>query len=117
MLGGRIVETGGPELAVELHKQGYDRIRAAHPEAAGRRSRAAGSRRRQAANRTNELQEDRAKQRSRRNQCFEFVDSLDSDSNPQEAKPRWHLQAFTGVSTDHGNRYQTTPRGRPRRNQ
>ena len=34
MLGGRIVETGGPELAVELHKQGYDRIRAAHPEAA-----------------------------------------------------------------------------------
>jgi Fe-S cluster assembly ATP-binding protein len=34
MLGGRIVETGGPELAVELHKQGYDRIRASHPEAA-----------------------------------------------------------------------------------
>jgi Fe-S cluster assembly ATP-binding protein len=34
MLGGRIVETGGPELALELHKQGYDRIRAAHPEAA-----------------------------------------------------------------------------------
>ena len=34
MLGGRIVETGGPELAMELHKQGYDRIRAAHPEAA-----------------------------------------------------------------------------------
>ena len=34
MLGGRIVETGGPELAVELHKQGYDRIRAAYPEAA-----------------------------------------------------------------------------------
>jgi Fe-S cluster assembly ATP-binding protein len=34
MLGGRIVETGGPELAAELHKQGYDRIRAAHPEAA-----------------------------------------------------------------------------------
>jgi Fe-S cluster assembly ATP-binding protein len=32
MLGGRIVETGGPELAEELHKQGYDRIRAAHPE-------------------------------------------------------------------------------------
>ena len=31
MLGGRIVETGGPELAAELHKQGYDRIRAAHP--------------------------------------------------------------------------------------
>jgi Fe-S cluster assembly ATP-binding protein len=34
MLGGRIVETGGPELAEELHKSGYDRIRAAHPEAA-----------------------------------------------------------------------------------
>ncbi|MBS0209274.1 MAG: Fe-S cluster assembly ATPase SufC [Planctomycetes bacterium] len=34
MLGGRIVETGGPELAVELHERGYDRIRAAHPEAA-----------------------------------------------------------------------------------
>lgn len=33
MLGGRIVETGGPELAEELHKSGYDRIRAAHPEA------------------------------------------------------------------------------------
>jgi Fe-S cluster assembly ATP-binding protein len=34
MLGGRIVETGGPDLAMELHKQGYDRIRASHPEAA-----------------------------------------------------------------------------------
>jgi len=34
MLGGRIVETGGPELAVELHKHGYDRLRAAYPEAA-----------------------------------------------------------------------------------
>lgn len=41
MLGGRIVETGGPghersgpDLANELHQQGYDRIRAAHPEAA-----------------------------------------------------------------------------------
>ena len=34
MLGGRIVETGGPELAAELHKQGYDRIRAANPTAA-----------------------------------------------------------------------------------
>jgi len=33
MLGGRIVETGGIELAKELHSQGYDRIRAAHPEA------------------------------------------------------------------------------------
>lgn len=34
MLGGRIVETGGPELAIELHERGYDRIRAAHPDAA-----------------------------------------------------------------------------------
>src|SRR4051812_34643292 len=34
MLAGRIVETGGPELAEELHKHGYDRIRAAHPDAA-----------------------------------------------------------------------------------
>ena len=32
MLGGRIVESGGPELAAELHKQGYDRVRASHPE-------------------------------------------------------------------------------------
>jgi Fe-S cluster assembly ATP-binding protein len=34
MLAGRIVETGGPELAMELHRQGYDRVRARHPEAA-----------------------------------------------------------------------------------
>jgi Fe-S cluster assembly ATP-binding protein len=34
MLGGRIVETGGPELAAELHRHGYDRIRAAYPAAA-----------------------------------------------------------------------------------
>lgn len=34
MLGGRIVETGGVELAKELHSSGYDRIRAAYPEAA-----------------------------------------------------------------------------------
>jgi len=33
MLGGRIVETGGIELATELHGQGYDRIRKAHPQA------------------------------------------------------------------------------------
>jgi len=33
MLGGRIIETGGVELANELHSQGYDRIRAAHPSA------------------------------------------------------------------------------------
>jgi Fe-S cluster assembly ATP-binding protein len=32
MLGGRIVETGGIELANELHSQGYDRIRARYPE-------------------------------------------------------------------------------------
>ena len=35
MLGGRIVETGGPELAMELHKHGYDRVRAGHLEAVG----------------------------------------------------------------------------------
>lgn len=34
MLGGRIVETGGPELAEELHNRGYDRIRATYPDAA-----------------------------------------------------------------------------------
>jgi Fe-S cluster assembly ATP-binding protein len=34
MLGGRIVQTGGPELAMELHQQGYDRVRMAYPEAA-----------------------------------------------------------------------------------
>jgi Fe-S cluster assembly ATP-binding protein len=34
MLGGRIVETGGKELAEELHARGYDRIRAAYPDAA-----------------------------------------------------------------------------------
>jgi Fe-S cluster assembly ATP-binding protein len=34
MLGGRIVETGGIELARELYTEGYDRIRAAHPEEA-----------------------------------------------------------------------------------
>ncbi len=33
MLGGRIVETGGPELARELHDRGYDRIRKAYPDA------------------------------------------------------------------------------------
>ena len=33
ILGGRIVETGGIELAKELHSQGYDRIRKAYPEA------------------------------------------------------------------------------------
>src|SRR4051812_14433190 len=32
MLGGRIVETGGIELAHELHDQGYDRIRRSHPD-------------------------------------------------------------------------------------
>jgi len=34
MLGGRIVESGGPELAADLHKRGYERIRAAYPDAA-----------------------------------------------------------------------------------
>jgi Fe-S cluster assembly ATP-binding protein len=34
ILGGRIVETGGKELALELHDQGYDRIRKQYPEAA-----------------------------------------------------------------------------------
>jgi Fe-S cluster assembly ATP-binding protein len=34
ILGGRIVETGGPELAEELYRHGYDRIRAQYPEAA-----------------------------------------------------------------------------------
>lgn len=33
MLGGRIVETGGVELANELHSEGYERIRRDHPEA------------------------------------------------------------------------------------
>lgn len=33
ILGGRIVETGGVELAHELHTNGYDRIRAAYPDA------------------------------------------------------------------------------------
>ena len=34
MLGGRIVETGGPELAAELHEHGYAGVRERHPEAA-----------------------------------------------------------------------------------
>ncbi len=34
ILGGRIVETGGRELADELHTRGYDRIRKQYPEAA-----------------------------------------------------------------------------------
>jgi Fe-S cluster assembly ATP-binding protein len=33
MLGGRIVETGGVELAQELHSRGYDRIRSEYPDA------------------------------------------------------------------------------------
>ena len=36
MLGGRIVETGGPELAEQLHSQGYDTIRAKYPQAAAK---------------------------------------------------------------------------------
>ncbi len=35
MLGGRIVETGGVELAQELHSRGYERIRAEYPDADG----------------------------------------------------------------------------------
>lgn len=34
ILGGKIVETGGKELAEELHSKGYERIRAEYPEAA-----------------------------------------------------------------------------------
>ncbi|WP_425399129.1 Fe-S cluster assembly ATPase SufC [Aeoliella sp.] len=34
MLGGKIVETGGVELAQELYTQGYDRIRESYPEEA-----------------------------------------------------------------------------------
>jgi len=34
LLGGRIVESGGPELAERLHREGYDAVRAAHPDAA-----------------------------------------------------------------------------------
>jgi Fe-S cluster assembly ATP-binding protein len=35
ILRGRIVESGGPELAARLHREGYDAVRAAHPEAVG----------------------------------------------------------------------------------
>ncbi len=41
MLAGRIVETGGPELALELHRSGYDRIRAKYPELAAQTEEAA----------------------------------------------------------------------------
>lgn len=40
MLGGRIVETGGPELAQELFSRGYDRIRQMYPDAAADNNRA-----------------------------------------------------------------------------
>src|SRR6266576_3931861 len=36
MLGGRIVETGGVELARELYTEGYDKVRARHPEDAAK---------------------------------------------------------------------------------
>ena len=36
MLGGRIVETGGAELARELHSDGYQRVRASYPDADAR---------------------------------------------------------------------------------
>jgi Fe-S cluster assembly ATP-binding protein len=32
MLGGRIVETGGVQLARELYTEGYDKVRERHPE-------------------------------------------------------------------------------------
>ncbi|RMF89863.1 MAG: Fe-S cluster assembly ATPase SufC [Planctomycetota bacterium] len=41
MLAGRIVETGGPESALELHRSGYDRIRAKYPELAAQTEEAA----------------------------------------------------------------------------
>ena len=34
ILGGKIVETGGKELAMELHEKGYERIRNQYPDAA-----------------------------------------------------------------------------------
>ncbi|MCR4414218.1 MAG: Fe-S cluster assembly ATPase SufC [Thermoguttaceae bacterium] len=43
ILGGRIVETGGPELAEELYRHGYDRIRAQYPEAAALTAEPAGT--------------------------------------------------------------------------
>src|SRR2546430_2797928 len=36
MLGGRIVETGGGEFARELYTEGYDKVRARHPEDAAK---------------------------------------------------------------------------------
>jgi Fe-S cluster assembly ATP-binding protein len=36
MLGGRIVETGGKDLARELYTEGYDKVRARHPEDAAK---------------------------------------------------------------------------------
>lgn len=40
MLAGRIVETGGPELAYELHNDGYTKVRERHPEAAAEQQQA-----------------------------------------------------------------------------
>jgi Fe-S cluster assembly ATP-binding protein len=34
LYGGRIVESGGPELVERLEKEGYDWVRAKYPEAA-----------------------------------------------------------------------------------
>jgi Fe-S cluster assembly ATP-binding protein len=34
LFGGRIVESGGPELVEVLEREGYDWVRAKHPEAA-----------------------------------------------------------------------------------
>ena len=38
--GGRIVETGGPELAFELHSEGYTKVRERHPDASAEQQKA-----------------------------------------------------------------------------
>ncbi len=43
ILGGRIVQTGGPELAEELHRNGYDGVRARYTEAAAAAAELAGA--------------------------------------------------------------------------
>ncbi|MBC7351687.1 MAG: hypothetical protein H5U08_04950 [Thermogutta sp.] len=42
MLAGRIVETGGPELAEKLHREGYDQLREKYPEIAAEEAAMAG---------------------------------------------------------------------------
>jgi len=44
LLGGRIVETGGRELADRLHREGYDQLREKYPEAAAEEAALAGER-------------------------------------------------------------------------